>query len=511
MSTRAKQRQQIQVLDLFAGPGGLGEGFSSLHDEGRYPFSIALSAEMEPWAQQTLELRTFFRQFLGRKLPREYQQHLQGRLSRDQLFTAHPKEAAIAREHAQAFTLGESSRSDLERRMNALNLDRDRTIIIGGPPCQAYSVAGRSRNSAKPGWRLETDARSQLYKEYLHVLRHAQPAAFVMENVRGLLSARIDGKPLFSMIMADLHDPARAFGVRKPGRRYRLIPLAAGDDGDQLGAGSLLGFTPESFLVRAERHGIPQARHRVIILGIAEDLFDGSLPIPRLGSHARDATVASAIGMLPRVRSALSSGPDSHHRWIQTLRNGLRSATLRAAETQVRKVMRIAVEKAAGMDPGRGGESLSAPPGMRGPILNHVARTHMESDLLRYLFASSFAEVNKRSPTLSDFPDGLLPLHANVQDAARRGSFNDRFRVQCWDAPSTTIVSHIAKDGHYYIHPDPSQCRSFTVREAARLQTFPNDYLFCGPKTAQYQQVGNAVPVALARQIAQVVLRTLNV
>jgi DNA (cytosine-5)-methyltransferase 1 len=129
----------------------------------------------------------------------------------------------------------------------------------------------------------------------------------------------------------------------------------------------------------------------------------------------------------------------------------------------------------------------------------------MESDLLRYLFASSFAKVHNRTPTLDNFPEGLLPRHANVQNAARRGTFNDRFRVQCWNAPSTTIVSHIAKDGHYYIHPDPSQCRSLTVREAARLQTFPDDYLFCGPKTAQYQQVGNAVPVELARQIASVV------
>jgi DNA (cytosine-5)-methyltransferase 1 len=144
-------------------------------------------------------------------------------------------------------------------------------------------------------------------------------------------------------------------------------------------------------------------------------------------------------------------------------------------------------------------------------VVNHSARSHMRQDLARYLFASCFAMERGRAPDLGDFPRELLPDHENVKlDGAHAVGFADRFRVQRAGAPCTTVVSHIAKDGHYYIHYDPAQCRSMTVREAARIQTFPDNYLFLGNRTQQYVQVGNAVPPLLAKQIAELVLRWLG-
>ena len=135
-----------------------------------------------------------------------------------------------------------------------------------------------------------------------------------------------------------------------------------------------------------------------------------------------------------------------------------------------------------------------------GGTLQHETRKHMRSDLHRYMFAACFAQCCNYAPNLRNFPPRLLPDHENVD--AETVPFVDRFRVQLANAPSSTIVAHIRKDGHYYIHPDPSQCRSLTVREAARLQTFPDNYFFEGGRTQQYVQVGNAVPPLLAQQIA---------
>jgi DNA (cytosine-5)-methyltransferase 1 len=143
-----------------------------------------------------------------------------------------------------------------------------------------------------------------------------------------------------------------------------------------------------------------------------------------------------------------------------------------------------------------------------GGVIQHESRSHMPSDLHRYMFASSYAQVVNYAPTLRNFPPMLLPDHVNVD--ADSIPFVDRFRVQVKGDPASTVVAHIQKDGHYYIHHDPAQCRSLTVREAARLQTFPDNYFFEGNRTQQYGQVGNAVPPFLARKIARVIFKFLD-
>jgi DNA (cytosine-5)-methyltransferase 1 len=170
--------------------------------------------------------------------------------------------------------------------------------------------------------------------------------------------------------------------------------------------------------------------------------------------------------------------------------------------------MVAAIEDAQTTALGRGAAYL--PRKGRRPILNHESRGHMPEDLARYLFASVYGQLYGKSPTLSEFPRELLPDHANVERALGGGLFADRFRVQLAGDARTTITSHISKDGHYYIHFDPSQCRSLTVREAATLQTFPEDYFFCGPRTSQYVQAGNAVPPELAKRIAAIVAKGLG-
>ncbi|MBX9856480.1 MAG: DNA cytosine methyltransferase [Gemmatimonadaceae bacterium] len=492
------------MIDLFAGPGGLGEGFASFTDTHKdYPFDIRLSAEKDPVAQQTLELRTFLRAFRGEPVfPREYAEFLRGKISREQLLSHYPNQASRARDHAQLFELGESNRKALEARLDALALDRDRTVVIGGPPCQAYSLAGRSRNGAKGDWSLETDHRSHLYREYLHVLAHVQPVAFVMENVKGLLSARLNGESLFNRILEDLGDPVRAVGKRGARRRYRIVPIVKPLDNPTPSLFSGRGnLSPSSFIVRAEQHGVPQARHRVILLGICESTPERSELRLKIGKTRK---VWDAIGSLPALRSGVSGIEDSWDGWYNTLRDTKKAAWWGEIEKEVATRICEALDRTRESvlyreaHVVRMGKRLHA-------VVNHQTRGHMPKDLHRYLFAAAWADLYGESPTLRDYPPSLLPDHANVKQALTRGHFGDRFRVQVWNSPSSTVVSHISKDGHYYIHPDPAQCRSLTVREAARLQTFPDDYWFCGPRTMQYHQVGNAVPVQLARQIAALV------
>jgi DNA (cytosine-5)-methyltransferase 1 len=514
---------RIPIIDLFAGPGGLGEGFSAYAEKsGAKRFHVALSVEKDALAHQTLELRAFFRATKTSAARKAYYKVVRGELNRESLFTAFPNEAATARSEAWHKELAEGTHKQVADRVKTAVGGADISILIGGPPCQAYSLVGRARNAGNPHYRPQDDDRHTLYQEYLRVLSKQWPAVFVMENVKGLLSARYRDEGMFQRIINDLQDPLKALSSiprTASSQRYRLVPVS------QSLAAQYESFSDHidvsQFVVRCERHGIPQKRHRLILVGVREDLFSRK---PLALSEKPERTTHEALSDLPRLRSGLSSPGDSSKLWIQTLQEGLKEdwfTELALKDPRVTCSMAAAVSKACEEKNDRGSEFISGTPtpeiaadwfldAKLAGFANHSARAHIADDLKRYLFAAAHAHVHGRAPTLRDFPDTLLPEHQNARRSIKAGVFVDRFRVQLANEPSTTVTSHISKDGHYYIHYDPSQCRSMTVREAARLQTFPDNYLFCGPRTAQYHQVGNAVPPLLAGQLAEAISRYLG-
>ncbi len=507
----------IPIIDVFAGPGGLGEGFSALgRPEGRQFFKIGLSVEKTIPAHSTLELRSFFRQFPNVEVPQDYYDFLRGGITREELYRRHPDQAWNAKNEAWCATLGSGPEFDeeLDSRISRIIAGNDKWVLIGGPPCQAYSVIGRARNAGVKDYRPEDDERNYLYIEYLRIIARHRPAVFVMENVKGILSSTVQGSRIFDHILSDLKKPATVFPrYRKPGALgYKIFSLAKCSSNIQDDVYECPA--PEDFIVECEKYGIPQARHRVVLLGVREDL--GSIT-PGILMPEQEVYVEDVLVGLPKLRSGLSRESDSAPIWRQRVLEALERRWMKGARKMVGQALfDQLVQVLDNLDPpvhDRGAEFIPfnaqvrddlkwwyIDPQLKG-VCNHTSRGHMHKDIHRYLYASSFAQLYGRSPKLHDYPPDLLPDHKN----AKSGHFDDRFRVQSYGRPSTTVTSHISKDGHYYIHPDPHQCRSLTVREAARLQTFPDNYFFAGNRTQQYLQVGNAVPPLLAYRVAKVV------
>jgi DNA (cytosine-5)-methyltransferase 1 len=536
----------VPYIDIFAGPGGLSEGFSRFS---RFlgcdtSFESRLAIEKDPIAARTLELRSFYRSFPEGEAPEDYYQVIRGKRAAAAL-ASYP-EWAKAERHVWNAELGAEPEATLHHRIAlALKGERD-WVLLGGPPCQAYSLMGRARMTGvgaaarerddvealrKRKWEeFAADHRHTLYKEYLRIVAVHQPAVFVMENVKGILSSRLsgpngdDGGRVFEQIRADLADPAAALeddadtsllvATRtERTHRYHLYSLVLGGErrDDEV--------ADAEFLIRSERFGVPQKRHRVILLGLRDDV----IARPKSLVPAVKADVAEAIGELPPLRSGLSKAEGDSSRWARAIRQSLNDNGVSLPGTA--PVQEIVCDFLYNHDHqlDRGSAFIPHPmrrnntelgrwyvdPRLKG-VVQHEARSHMVEDLNRYLYAAAVAQVSGSSPKLEEWPPQLLPRHRNVTHDLETGrvtaeGFSDRFKVQVWGQPSSTVTSHIAKDGHYFIHPDPMQCRSLTVREAARLQTFPDNYYFCGNRTQQYHQVGNAVPPYLACQIAGVV------
>ncbi|MGR5294718.1 DNA cytosine methyltransferase [Vibrio mediterranei] len=508
---------EVLVIDLFAGPGGLGEGVSSVKtSEGVHPFKIGVSVEKEPCAHKTLTTRAFFRKIRNKDGGlSDYYDYVKGNITRDELFAKHQDEFEEAEQETleEPRALGEDNKH-IHERIEALIADHDGPkVVIGGPPCQAYSLAGRSRNAGKKDYKAEKDNRHFLYLEYLKVLSIAQPDVFVMENVRGILSAKVNGKVMFPSILKDLRNPGKVTNNRhtKGYRIYSLVVKPENPNNPQY---------PDSsdFLIRSENYGVPQARHRVILLGVREDI--NAIPGTLRESDNSNLGVENILDDLPELRSGFSKKPDSQERWEQTvtkhaelLRNILIESGYTKKQVEDLNLTPYRDLKRKSTSP-KYIRSAKMPEPLKSWlldkrlnfVLNHETRGHMDSDLLRYAFCAAYAQLNNGvSPKSKNFPQKLAPDHRNWET----GTHADRFRVQSAKKYSTTVTSHISKDGHYFIHYDPKQCRSLTVREAARLQTFPDNYFFEGNRTQQYVQVGNAVPPFLAQQIGRVVLKLL--
>lgn len=525
MSNRIRHTQ-YPVIDIFAGPGGLSEGFSALKSSANIkPFKIVLSVEKDDIAHKTLELRSFFRQFHNGVVPESYYAFLRNEISIDDLYEKYPDETKHAKSETWCATLGSGDKfnDELDARIEKAIKGKNKWVLLGGPPCQAYSLAGRSRNKGVDGYIPEEDGRHFLYREYLRILAKHWPAIFIIENVKGILSSSINGNSIFDQIVDDLSNPFSSFPQYRSLTKnlyegYKIFSLVKEAEGKF----DLLGRShndAKDYVIESEKFGIPQRRHRVVLLGIRNDLLTVK---PNLLNTSKMISVSKALKGLPRLRSGLSKSKDSKESWESKLIKVCNSRWMKDVKTvagnDVHKQMLATIKNLKLPLKDRGAEFIRcnvsvhddlkdwiADARIKG-VCNHSTRGHMTEDLYRYLFATCYAKVHGVSPKLEDYPEDLLPDHKN----AKYGDFADRFRVQLSGSPATTITSHISKDGHYYIHPDPSQCRSLTVREAARLQTFPDNYFFAGPRTAQYTQVGNAVPPLLAMKIAGIVYKTLK-
>ena len=409
-------------IDLFAGGGGLSEGFIQ---EG---FEPVAHVESDVAACNTLRTRMAYHSLIEVGREDLYADYLAGEISRDQLYDSVPQKVneSVINEEISPDSLGR-----IYNRVDSLLGGRKLDVIVGGPPCQAYSVVGRARD---PG-RMVEDARNHLYKCYAEFLMKYRPKRFVFENVAGILSAKNrEGQGYFDSIRSLFHQ---------------------------------IGYESAYSQLRSNDFGVLQSRKRVVLIGWLKGAGD-SYPEPE--QWIPNATVNEVFSDLPPIGAGEGT---------------VLPCSLLQKESQWRE------------DAGISGNF---------PVTWHVARPHTENDLEIYRIA-----VRQWNKNRSRLHYSALPKHLKTH--RNKTSFTDRFKVVAADLPtSQTVVAHICKDGHYYIHPDVEQNRSITPREAARLQTFPDNYYFeganCKPaRTHAFRQIGNAVPVLLARKIAAGVKR----
>ena len=418
--------KKLTFIDLFSGAGGLSEGFI------RAGYEPLAHIEMNKFACDTLRTRAAFHYLKNSNQLAIYEKYLREKQEKEdgrKLWEQVPKE--ITDSVIQA-TIGEDTIDGIFSNLDTLIGDEKIDVIVGGPPCQAYSVAGRARM----GKAVEEDPRNELYKYYVKFLERYHPKMFVFENVLGIISAK-RGEP-----MKDLRE---------------LVNLA--------------GYEMDVKLQIASDYGVLQNRQRIIIVGWKKFDEDGNpttFKYPELEKEKKQYAI---------LKDLFADLPE-----------------LKAGEGKL-------------CEPIKYTKPLHEMPylkksGIRGTLkftTQHVARPNNETDRKIYKMALDWWLNDKKRLDYSKVPEEWQN-HKNTE------SFLNRFQVVDPFGCCHTVVAHIAMDGHYYIYPNLNptveNARSITVREAAHIQSFPDDYYFEGSRTAAFKQIGNAVPVVLAYKIA---------
>lgn len=410
------KKKSYNFLDLFAGCGGLSEGFI------RAGFSPVAHIEMDVAASNSLRTRMCYHWLLKNKKQKIYLDYLNQNITRNELYSSVPKHIidTVINKEISNDTLDELF-ENIDKKLNG----RPLSLIIGGPPCQAYSLIGRSCDK----YNMQKDERNYLYKYYAKFLDHYKPEHFVFENVTGLLSAKDKNGELHFENMLSL---------------FKKI-----------------GYNCTCDVLNAKDYGVPQNRKRVIIVGNREDCAQLFLDIKKTPCNC---SIKDLFSDLPKIKSGESSST-----YNGKLNSKAKSLKIRGNDV---------------------------------PLTYQISRPNTKQDLQIYKIVVKKWNKNSTRLNYNDLPKAL-------QSHKNHNAFTDRFKVVAGNLPySHTIVAHVAKDGHYYIHPDIEQNRSLTPREVARIQTFPDNYYFEGAKegvcrTSAYKQIGNAVPVVLAEKIAK--------
>lgn len=411
-------------IEVFSGAGGLSEGFV------RAGFEGIAHVEMNKDACLTLETRAIYHYLKGKNKLGIYKQYLQGFITRNELI----ENFGIPKEVLKSVINKEISDKTIESIFQSIDerlLGRSPDLLIGGPPCQAYSIVGRARDPNK----MKEDPRNHLYLYYVEFLKKYQPKVFVFENVPGILSA---------------------------------------NNGSQLGkifdAIKDVGYNVEYKVLNSKNFNVLQDRKRVIIIGSRVDL-DFQYP----DFKEKDLSDSKkGFGELYRDLKFLNHGEGimgAVDYANDTISDYLKESKIRTEEDEF--------------------------------VTQHIVRPNNENDLQIYRLAVELKSKGKNLNYRDDVPQHLKK-HKN------ESSFLNRFNVVAENNLSQTVVAHIAMDGHYFIHPDIKQNRSISIREAARIQSFPDNYFFEGSRTAAFKQIGNAVPPLLAEGIAKQILKKLK-